>query len=220
MLRATQQGFTLIEVMLAMAIFAVLSLLTYQILGVSLQSQETVEEHSETLNQLQRTFTVMERDLTQILPRRNQPDQPLLDLSSTELGFTTLDVTRATQPLAASDLVAVRWQLTGESLTRSTLPLPARPGGEFSAPRIMLDNVTSLSWRFFDQSWQPEWPSTTAWPKAVEIVAEVKGVGEVRRLFLLPDTLQKRKKAPSEAQPASSGGAASPAKPSAQEPTR
>ena len=58
------KGFTLLEVLVAIAIFAVLSLAAYQVLQGVLRSSEISKEHSESLTELQRAMLIIEQDFT------------------------------------------------------------------------------------------------------------------------------------------------------------
>lgn len=66
---STQQGFTLIEIMIAMTVFAILSVMTYGGLNAVLRGSERTLAYAQRLNEIQMAFTLMERDFEQIVAR-------------------------------------------------------------------------------------------------------------------------------------------------------
>ena len=61
--KASQQGFTLVEVLIAMAITAFVSVLSYQTLSTAITGIESARDASERLHEINRAFTVMSRDI-------------------------------------------------------------------------------------------------------------------------------------------------------------
>lgn len=189
--KTLQQGFTLIEVMIAMTIFTMLSLLAYQILSASIKNSELAQEHTARLNEIQSTFSQMERDFTQIIPRQNSTGEPLLSASKTSLSFTSLSNINATTPLAGSDLIQVVWKFTDHTLSRTVQPLPSLSAIDTLHANEMLSNITSVQWQFYKDEWLPAWSTPDAFPKAVEVIVTLPDIGEIRRTFRLPDNLEK-----------------------------
>jgi len=66
---SSQHGFTLLEVLIAIAIFSVVSLASFTIFDTVLRGDESSKVRSERQNELQRAFLLMERDFTQIAKR-------------------------------------------------------------------------------------------------------------------------------------------------------
>ena len=64
----TQRGFTLLEVLIAMALFSLLGLASYQLLERVLHSERRIQQHERELRQLQRALDVLQRDLWQAMP--------------------------------------------------------------------------------------------------------------------------------------------------------
>ncbi|MGG5219034.1 MULTISPECIES: type II secretion system minor pseudopilin GspJ [Rahnella] len=183
-----QQGFTLIEVMIAMAIFAMLSLLAYQILSASVKNSEIAQEHTARLNEIQTAFSLLERDLIQILPRQSNTEEAFLSTTETSLRFTTIGSYGAAEPLSASDLAQVEWSITDHALTRSVSPQPSPSLSDAStlSALTMLTGVRTLHWRFYSTGWTDRWSEASTFPAAIELVVTLEDMGEIRRLFLLP----------------------------------
>ena len=60
---------TLLEMLVAIAIFATLSLGAYQVLQGVLTSDEVAKRKEARLSELQLAFSLLERDVTQMVPR-------------------------------------------------------------------------------------------------------------------------------------------------------
>jgi type II secretion system protein J len=61
-----QRGFTLLEIMIALTIFAVISTLAWQILDGAMRTSSATDTRAAKLNQLQRAWSLMERDFFQL----------------------------------------------------------------------------------------------------------------------------------------------------------
>lgn len=76
-------GLTILEVLIALSIFALIGVASYRMLTSVIRTQHITIEHSEELGQLQKTLLIMERDLEQIVKRsiRTSSNKPLVYLS-------------------------------------------------------------------------------------------------------------------------------------------
>ena len=68
------RGFTLMEMLVALTVFAIIGLLCAQLLGRTLGNHEIVSERSDRLAEVQRAMLVLKRDIMQIT------DRPIRDL--------------------------------------------------------------------------------------------------------------------------------------------
>ena len=64
-----QRGFTLIEILIAMAIFTLIGLASTGLLTTVIDSNDLSSERFEKLQQLQRAMVIIERDIQQAVPR-------------------------------------------------------------------------------------------------------------------------------------------------------
>ena len=69
MIRTRQIGFTLIEIMVAVAIFSVMSVIAWGVLGRSLSDAEMLTERMDRLQAIQRSVRYLTTDLAQAAPR-------------------------------------------------------------------------------------------------------------------------------------------------------
>ncbi|SUD53922.1 general secretion pathway protein J [Ectopseudomonas oleovorans] len=66
---SAQRGFTLLELLIAIAIFALLGLATYRMLDSVLSADAVTREHERQLRELTRALSAFERDLRQVTVR-------------------------------------------------------------------------------------------------------------------------------------------------------
>ena len=67
--KPTNNGFTLLEVLIAIAIFSMISMSSFTIFNTVLKGNESSKIRTERVNELQRGFLLIERDLLQIAKR-------------------------------------------------------------------------------------------------------------------------------------------------------
>lgn len=203
----TVRGFTLLELLIAIAIFALLSLGTYRMLESVLHSDEATRSQEQNLRELARAFWALERDLSQVIARPVRDaygDQrgAFLGEQRTLDGSAAIELTRSgwRNPTgqSRSQLQRVRWRLAGETLERVYwVPLDQAVD---SQPRVqkVLEGVTAMELRYLDKEnqWQTLWPpeqsggseqERSRLPQAVEIKLQHRRYGELTRLLRLPD---------------------------------
>lgn len=201
-----QGGFTLLELLIAIAIFALLGLATYRMFDSVMQADRSQRAQEQRLRELTRAMAAFERDLLQVW--RRPVRDPLGDVQPSMLGdsgtASNLEFTRNgwRNPLGLNraTLQRVRWQLQGEQWQRSYWSVLDQ--AQDSQPRVQqaLGGVQRFELRFLDDEgrWLQNWPpansssdeSLTLLPKAVELVIEQRHYGELRRLWRLPETAE------------------------------
>ncbi|WP_298190447.1 type II secretion system minor pseudopilin GspJ [uncultured Pseudomonas sp.] len=202
------RGFTLLELLIAIAIFALLGLATYRMLDSVLQTDKVTRNHELQLRELVRAMAAFERDLLQVQARpvRDAFGDPRAALIGDDLQNPVLELTRNgwRNPLGQprSSLQRVRWQLSGEQWQRRYWTVLDQ--AQDSQPQVQqaLDGVTQLQLRYMDQEggWQSSWPpldkspdeALTLLPQAIELVLQHRRYGELRRLLRLPEGLPAR----------------------------
>jgi general secretion pathway protein J len=202
------RGFTLLELLIAIAIFALLGLGTYRMLDSVLQTDKVTRAHELQLRELVRAIAAFERDVLQVQARPVR--DPFGDVRAALLGDDlenpSLELTRSgwRNPLGQprADLQRVRWQLSGEQWQRQYWTVLDQ--AQDSQPQVQkaLEGVTALQLRYLDEqgAWQTNWPpqesnqaeALTALPQAVELVLQHRRYGEIRRLLRLPEGVPKR----------------------------
>lgn len=194
-----QWAFTLVELLIALAIFAVLSAFAYRGLAVLLESRESLDRDSRKWRDLALFVGRFERDVQAALDRPAigasgttlSPVSSLLDLGGASA--RGLALTRAGATLYASELAAP--QRVGYRFSEGRVDRLAWPGVD-SGPRAeavatpLLDNVRSLAFRFLDRSyeWRTDWalPATQGMPVAVEMTLELASGETIVRIVDIP----------------------------------
>ena len=201
-------GFTLLELLIAIAIFALLGLATYRMLDSVLNTDASTRAHEQQLRELVRGMAAFERVILQASPRpaRDPFGEQRPALLGEDIDGAAIELTRAgwRNPLGQprATLQRVRWQLSGEQWQRRYWKVLDQ--SQDSQPQIqqVLDGVTSMQLRYLDAQgdWQNSWPPTDqrseqqqdSLPRAVELVLEHRRYGELRRVLRLPDVIPQR----------------------------
>lgn len=198
-----QHGFTLIELMIALAIFAVLSAMTYGGLRAVLNARNHSDQQTERLAALQTALVVMGRDIEQATPRSirdigsgGQPAMMGGGNNTASASGAMLEFTRSgwRNPAgrARSNLQRVAYTVQNKQLLRMTWMALDQAPNQLPQTTVLLDKVNGLEIRFLDQQmrWQLLWPLATTdtaaqviLPRAVEINIDVEGWGRIPRLF-------------------------------------
>lgn len=163
-----QQGFTLLEVLLAIGITAMIGLGSWQILNSAIRASETTQERLAELNALQKTMLIISRDLRQIIPRSIRDSygdyQPAL---TSKDEFYALEFSRTgwRNPMddARSNIQRVAYELNEGTLVRHYWEVLDRSQDSVPLSKELLTEVDSISLRFMNKkdSWVDEWPSGT-----------------------------------------------------------
>lgn len=113
-----QQGFTLLEVMAALAIFSMLSVLAFMIFSQASELHQRSQKEIQQFNQLQRAITILDNDLLQLVIRRNRGTDKIIVLGE-EAIFTTQSRDPQAPLNEAQTLQTVHWYLRNHTLYRA-----------------------------------------------------------------------------------------------------
>ncbi|WP_422344070.1 type II secretion system minor pseudopilin GspJ [Parasphingorhabdus sp.] len=190
----TQSGFTLVELMVALFIFSLLSVAGVALLRGAVNSNEVTDAKLGDMARMQRLVSLMEADLSQAVPRPHRDQQGervaalISETGSNGRGF--LSFTRGGQSninnKARSNMLRVSYQLNDGRLERSQFEMT--DGGAISEPASLLEGVSNLELRFRDKrgQWLRNWQTERLndLPRAVELRFEQNG-RNYRHVFLL-----------------------------------
>lgn len=198
--RSIAVGFTLVELLVALAIFALMSGFAYRGLTAMLDSREALQKESRKWRDVALFVGRLERDLNAALPRRalgasGTPLAPLSSALDASSGPQGLALTRSGNALLENTLSApqrVAWRLREGRIERlAWAGVDAAPRDEPAATAI-LEAVAALAFRFLDprnDEWRPTWglPGTDEkLPAAVEMTLTLASGERIVRLVDLP----------------------------------
>ncbi|UZE94477.1 type II secretion system minor pseudopilin GspJ [Alkalimarinus alittae] len=202
--RGHQAGFTLLEVLIAIGITALIGLGTWQLLSGTIRAQEITQKNSERFEKLQKMMLILSRDIQQISHRSIRDEygdfQPAV---SNRNALYFIELTRAgwRNPTgdARSDLQRVSYELLDGELLRHYWTVLDRPQDSESVIQTVLTDIDTLSVRFMndDNQWSESWPPEQTntnnvlvghhlLPKAIELTIEHHYFGTLVRLYDLP----------------------------------
>lgn len=195
-----QRGVTLLELLVAVAIFALIGVAAYTALFSVLDAREATERQSERLAAVQYAVGALVSDLEQVVnrPVRSIQAAQRLPVVAQPGAGPALAVTRGgwfnPAGLPRSTLVRAQWSLDGNRLVRSWRGRPDALAGVEPERRVLLERVDAIDFRFQDGAgeWHDSWPPLNAnpadvgLPRAVELSLQLPDWGEIRRLVALP----------------------------------
>ncbi len=197
-IRKAVAGFTLIEVMVAIMVFASLSIAAYQVVNQVQRSNEQSAEKTVRLQQIQRAMIVLESDFRQMAARTFKgranatttrmlyAGEYVLDSDSNGILFTRLGWQNPQQAFPRGEVLKVGYRLVEHKLERVWWRYPDSAEGQEPLTRDVLDKVEGISFRFYaDDQWQPTWESENQLPSAVEVNMTLQDYGKIRRVFLI-----------------------------------
>ena len=209
-----ESGFTLVEVLIAMAITAFVSVLSYQTLSTALAGIESARTESERLHEINRAFTVLSRDVRQMTnrPVRDEFGQMASAVSGGELARDPLRLTRSgwhnSTGAPRSTLQRVAYRLEEDKLLRLSYSVLDRTTSIEPTETVLIDGVEVFELRFLPsvnalevdrnqvidrRFWQENWVADVGFtdkiidpPAAIEVRVILSDWGELERLYVMP----------------------------------
>jgi general secretion pathway protein J len=189
------QGFTLVELLVALTIFALLSAAGVTLLSFSVRAQEAADERLTRLAEIRRAGALLTSDLAQAAPRISRDETgavkpaliggsgqgDALILSLVRRGWENLD--GANRP----SLQKVQYRWMSGRLERTAYRHV--DGGAPMEPVAVVTGVRNVRLRYRDPrgEWRERWDPTqpTLMPVAVEMVIDTEESESIRQLFLV-----------------------------------
>jgi len=190
-------GFTLIEVLIALAIFSVMSIMAYGGLKTVLNARNGTERAAERLNEIQMAFNLIQQDMQHIASRSIR-DEYAQEKRAVELGIggvNAIEFTRGgnNNPRRAgrSTLyrVAYLWDESEGELKRLIWTTLDRASGNVPQEKVLLRGVSGIT---FDEvggvSSQQGRGQTNLddLPRGIEMKLELEQWGTIERTFAMP----------------------------------
>lgn len=195
----TTTGFTLLELVVVLAVFGIVAVMAYGGLNNVLKARVAIEDNLGRVAALQRAYLRMREDFQQLQPRAVRDE--FGEFRSAVLGRREEGVElvhggwRNPAGHPRSQLQRVRWFVEDEQLVRGHYRYLDRADRAEAQQLQVLDGVETIRLRYLDgdHEWQPEWPpglrsnpdarGDPTPPLAVEITLETRDWGELTLLF-------------------------------------
>src|SRR3989338_6772291 len=193
-----KNGFTLIEIMIALLIFALLAIMAATGLFAVIKSRDITTRHINSLLKLQIAMVIIERDAEQIVNRPITDNQgnllPALVLKNNQIEFTRAGLMNPFGTYQRSSLQRVAYFYKNHQFIRETWAHLDRAPNSLPTKRVLLNNINGLSILVLGSNQQiyNSWPilentggQVIALPKGIEITLQLKHSGNINRVFVV-----------------------------------
>ncbi|MFT3737088.1 MAG: prepilin-type N-terminal cleavage/methylation domain-containing protein [Rhodocyclaceae bacterium] len=192
-MKSRQRAFTLIEVLVALVILAVLGLMSWRALSAALDSRDHILGIEQRWQRVARAMSTVETHLMQIGTRGNPapnalPDFQLLLANTGEqrLVFLRMDAEQGSR-------------LAGFEFKNNALQLLRWPSRVYSlkptdvSSEVVLEGVSNLRWAAYDNKgtdeveddeWVEKW-SKPAQPPGIRLRIDINGIGTVEKFYAI-----------------------------------
>lgn len=189
-------GFTLLEILIALFIFTILSTMLMSALHTVINAQSVAEKNAERLRSLQMALLIMSRDIEQTVNR------PIMNASGKEevafigtaksFTFTHTGIANVFGLLTRSALQRTGYAWDNHALVRLAWPVLDQSPQTKSEMRVLLSNVIEAHFRYVDKEGQfhNEWPTdeaeNQALPRAISVNLTLSKWGTLSQLYVIP----------------------------------
>lgn len=193
-----ERGFTLLEMVVAIGIFAIIATISYSSLNQFIDTRDMLESRQKQLTALQMTMTMMGRDIRFMLNRPvrdSYGDEESTLLSGQDLALTENEIFRLTTshpepgvPLAAR-MQRVGWRLVDGELQRVRWDVLDRDQDSKEYARTLLAGVAAVDISYYSYSDNGELESLEEWaepgslPAGIELLLTMDNGKEYKRIF-------------------------------------
>jgi general secretion pathway protein J len=192
-------GFTLIEVVVALAVFAIVGITAFSGLNAILKWQTDLEIRSDQIKSIQLTLKYLERDVNRTIDRpiRDQygDTQPSFSSDGESIMSLTYSGWRNPAGLLRSNLQRVAYEVSENQFKRHSWNRLDGAISEDAREIVLLEEVEDLEIEFLNQAnaWVDRWPpinsnpTSVSLPRAVLIAFNAPPIGKIRRIITLPE---------------------------------
>lgn len=193
-----QQGMTLIEIIVALSVFSILSVMTFSGLNTVFNTQRLLNDKKQYISGLQYAFKFMQQDFSQVLPKTIRGQHGSYQSMFSSDGNRTLNFTysggRNPANLKKSKLLRVAYEFDGQKLIRHYWPQLDGFDEKQSNKFLLANEIGSIEWQFLkhNNEWSNQWPPINVElqdigiPRAVLMNIYSERYGDVNRIFMLP----------------------------------
>ncbi|WP_291358746.1 MULTISPECIES: type II secretion system minor pseudopilin GspJ [Acinetobacter] len=184
------KGFTLVELLVAIAIFAVLSALGWKVFDYIIQTKDRNAVHEQRLSQLQDTYQQILRDTVQAVPLTaniNGDIQPALVLQNGRFNFSKTGVTDPLEEgISPDERVEYQYRADEQKLYRLKYRNLNQTGRDQPESSVLLSDVEQFQIVVLNPNEMTQWPDSSFYlnqveqkqrlPKGIKINLMVNGV--------------------------------------------
>ncbi len=189
------RGFTLFEMVVAVAIFMVMGAIAYPGLTHMAKTGQVINESNQRMSELQFAVTYLSRDWAQVSTRkiRNRygDEESNIVIADNSIAFTRGGRSNLTQQ-PRSQLQRVQYRLQDKKLVREHWLSLDQGIAEEPFASVLLNGVDSFEVSFIDsdekkiESWPAVVSGGTGAPIALSLVLEMADIGSIRRILEIP----------------------------------
>ncbi|MFC2998020.1 type II secretion system minor pseudopilin GspJ [Acinetobacter sichuanensis] len=195
-IKKTNLGFTLVELLVAIAIFAVLSALGWKIFDYLVKVKDRNAMHEENLGQLQEAYQQVQRDTLQIIPVTASFGQQILPAISLENQKISFSKTGMTDPLkqgiSTYERVEYAYNAQDKKLYRLKYANLNLPNSAQPLSSVLLNDVDQYQVTLLNPNELERWPDENTFnerqlPRGIKIKVMIRDV-EYEWVFSLLNT--------------------------------
>lgn len=189
------KGFTLFEMVIAVAIFMVMGAIAYPGLTHMAKTGQVISESNQRMSELQFAVTYLSRDWIQVSTRkiRNRygDEESNIVIADNSIAFTRGGRSNLTQQ-PRSQLQRVQYRLLDKKLVREHWLSLDQAIAEEPFAVVLLNGVDSFEVHLIDsdekeiENWPTVGVSGTGGPIALRFVLEMADIGRIRRILEIP----------------------------------
>lgn len=197
------EGFTLLEVLIALAVFAILSTITASAMYHAFSTRTRVSEQAERLVTLQLAITLIERDTQQMINRAIRSNEmallPAFIGQKNYLEMTRGGVINPNSSEKRSTLKRMALLCQNNQLIRRSWAVLDSNQRKSYVDKVLLTDLSECRFAYLNDSLQvlPEWLASSlpqnnqspSLPKAIQLSLKMEHWGKASFLFIIPTGL-------------------------------
>lgn len=194
-------GFTLIEVLVALAVLAMVTLASHQILSTAIKANQNSKEKVAEIGAMNTVFRMMQQDFTQLALRntRNESgdsleqfliaDRFLFDSQYHGVAGVRDGWSNPVNLLPRSELQLFSYVVEEDNLVRKYRIYVDSLDGTEPKSQILLEDIKdfTISFRGENDKWEENWTNPSL-PKAIKVEIALADEMIVSRILLLPES--------------------------------